>query len=597
MPGVAFSIDPDTGKPYSVLNYHNWIWEDLVSWNISWKTVKISDSANLDYISSDLHIKIKKALDYLTQQLWEKYIDIEFAYDSLNLYLLQVRPITKLPSSFYSISDVTQRYINYISSIITKKDKVFWNMIDINPEELIWKESILIQTFFSSIFPESSLWEFRSNVWYKTTDNFLKFVWNKPYIDLKENLKSFLPNTLNERETKIFEDYYINLIKNKPSLQNQLDSVLYPNSIEIVNDILIASKVDLETQKTIINKFEIFFSNLTLKFEELTNSYSEIEKELLNDLWAQNFLDLLMIDNFNWSIEELLELIKKSTYYFTAFARIFFFSSNNSNEENHKYFRNNIYQSLIINEMEKQSIDSVSYQISKWFNFLDFLDQTIYLKDKKESSIDQKEAKMIDISKVWRENIKFLFMNLFRLLWNKIVIEIEKNWLKKDDIKFIPFDKLLEFLRFEFWKNKLDYYIKKWKLRENILNSLELSWVLFNTNTLIECEKISDKGFFIWNWELEWELYYVNSLDDFLHDDYIWKIIVIENATPEIDLYLPMISWVITKNWWPLAHIAIRARELGIPAIVWSSYYEQIFLEKVKKVSIDFKNEKIDFLN
>jgi len=33
---VVFSKDPDTNKDYVVINYHSWIWEDLVSWNSSW---------------------------------------------------------------------------------------------------------------------------------------------------------------------------------------------------------------------------------------------------------------------------------------------------------------------------------------------------------------------------------------------------------------------------------------------------------------------------------------------------------------------------------------------------------------------------------
>jgi len=41
MPGVAFSVDPDTLKDYSLLNYHSWLWEELVSWNVTGTTIKI----------------------------------------------------------------------------------------------------------------------------------------------------------------------------------------------------------------------------------------------------------------------------------------------------------------------------------------------------------------------------------------------------------------------------------------------------------------------------------------------------------------------------------------------------------------------------
>jgi hypothetical protein len=61
---------------------------------------------------------------------------------------------------------------------------------------------------------------------------------DKTYVDLSQNIISFLPNTLTQEETQIFVDYYRNLIENNPELQNQLDSQLYPNSIEKVVEIL-----------------------------------------------------------------------------------------------------------------------------------------------------------------------------------------------------------------------------------------------------------------------------------------------------------------------------------------------------------------------
>ena len=44
-----------------------------------------------------------------------------------------------------------------IAHRLQKSDDVYGNMIDINPEELIGNQPALIQSFFNTIFPETSL--------------------------------------------------------------------------------------------------------------------------------------------------------------------------------------------------------------------------------------------------------------------------------------------------------------------------------------------------------------------------------------------------------------------------------------------------------
>jgi hypothetical protein len=104
---------------------------------------------------------------------------------------------------------------------------------------------------------------------------------DKAYIDLEKNIKSFLPNTLTDKEVEFFLNYYRNLINENPELQNQLDSVLYPNNLDKIVEILNGMNIIDDIKQSIIKKFEVFFSELNLKIESFTSKYDYIERKLL----------------------------------------------------------------------------------------------------------------------------------------------------------------------------------------------------------------------------------------------------------------------------------------------------------------------------
>jgi len=592
---VAFSIDPDTGKNYSVFNYHSWIWEDLVSWNVSWDTVRIFNWADQNNISNSFHKKLFMALKYIKEKLGNYDIDIEYSFDGNNLFLLQVRPVTKINWWRITSNELCERYANYISCLLNKWEVIYWNMIDINPEELIWNDPIISQTFFSKIFSEWPLIDARSDMWYFRWENFMSFLLNKPYIDLEKNIKSFMPASLTNEEMNIFILYYKKLIKSDMTLQNQLDSILYPNSIKSVISILSEEWIEGGVKDIIISKFSDFFVNVLLKFDIYVKKYSTIENKLLWRVWANSFHDLLTVSKYSWSINDLVDSIESTTYYFSIFARIFFFCSNRWDNENHDFFKSAIYQNKILEENLSLWIKIIKYQMPKWFNFTSFMPQELLLDNINTYKHDDSNIiNQIDISKVARENLKFIFMNMFRLLWIKLQEELLKKWLKLKDCENVPFDILMDYINWDINYDKIQFYIKKWNIKKEITSMLEFPQVITWENSLVEHKVLNEKWFFIWKWLLDWEICIINDLDEFQTKDYENKIIIIENATPEIDIYLSKIKWIITKNWWPLAHILIRSRELWIPAVVGSSYYDSLSKIDNINISIDFDNEFIN---
>ena len=141
---------------------------------------------------------------------------------------------------------------------------------------------------------------------------------------------------------------------------------------------------------------------------------------------------------------------------------------------------------------------------------------------------------------------------------------------------------------------RLDYCDRQeWK-KDKLRRELNIPSIFLDGNTLIENTSFENIGFFIWKWIVTGDVIYAEKISNLSWIDCRWKIIVLENATPEIDIYLWEIKWIITKNGWPLSHIAIRSRELDVPAVVGSSYYEELFLaNNPNSITIDFDSNVI----
>ena len=101
-------------------------------------------------------------------------------------------------------------------------------------------------------------------------------------------------------------------------------------------------------------------------------------------------------------------------------------------------------------------------------------------------------------------------------------------------------------------------------------------------------------GYFIGQGVLHGELLYIDDIGkiSWFRKDLTGKILLIDHATPEIDGVLSCVKGVITRVGWPLAHIAIRAREMKIPSVVWVGN-KFLALKKKNNISIDFVKKNI----
>lgn len=229
MSGVAFSIDPNNGGNYIVINYDdNTGTTDAVTSGStgSLKTFYYFKGADIRVAEPLVRvIGLVKELEILfhTQRL-----DLEFAVDEQDeLYLLQVRPlIVKMQPP--SIGD-QQEILERIGSIVRKSkghkpflygDKtVYGIMPDWNPAEIIGvRPRALAMSLYKELVTDY-IWAYqRDNYGYKNLRSFPLLIdfGGVPYIDVRVSFNSFLAKEMDDNISEKLVNYYIDqLIVNK----------------------------------------------------------------------------------------------------------------------------------------------------------------------------------------------------------------------------------------------------------------------------------------------------------------------------------------------------------------------------------------------
>ncbi len=599
---VAFSYDMDENKAYTVIQIWNGNGESLVSWKQTGETYKIHRYIDEQYIP-DYRLKaLYLAVKYLSQNYYTRYIDVEFAFTKWSNipYILQIRPVVKNNFGDHHevhIPELMYRYARMVAHRLSKSDDIFGNMIDINPEELVGNQPVLIQSFFNTIFPQSSLREGRKFLWYGTSDNILWYALWHPYISLKNDLRLFLPQELPEDIIIAFEQYYTIFIKENPSEQSSLDSKHFPNTIEQLDYILGKLNISEEQKTNTRWIFERFFWELQEKLTKFDNDMNTTLKQIfekistLTNTSIQSFWDLIHIQSTQVKpekIDELVKLIQECTYIFVIVARgAFYFNTQDSNIDE-LYFKAKKYESSIYQYMCEHEYEKIEFASVEGFNFLKKMTSEYTIEWLKSIGADSnfQEWNTVNYTSrfmVHRENIKYLFTRLFLILHNSISDT-------KLAMKYRNFGRLIQ--------DQISgiHKITGKQGREHDINDVNdmllFPGVIHRTNhMLFQKLNVSDPHY-IGKWLKRGKILFVKHVSELSGKNLEWMIICIENATPEIDIYLPKIEWILTKNGWPLAHITIRAREYGIPAVVGMGERFNA-LEKAESVEIDFFQKKL----
>ena len=220
--GVATSGDKDNLSSYYLIDY-----------NTSKDTTSVTSGNNLNesfvfYKNSSIlpkNIYLKKIIVLINKLISItnfEFIDIEFAINNKNkLYLFQCRKIVPPKSTKkvdINFDNVIKKFQNKIEKIqkpsldLYGKSTLFSVMSDWNPAEMIGiKPKILALSLYQELITDEVWAKNRAYLGYKNiTGNPLMFsILGTPYIDLRTDFNSWIPNNLSDRLSTKLVNFYI----------------------------------------------------------------------------------------------------------------------------------------------------------------------------------------------------------------------------------------------------------------------------------------------------------------------------------------------------------------------------------------------------
>jgi len=233
--GVAFTADPNTGGNYYVLNYDASTGSTSSVTDGTGTQLKTFYQFKASNTSSpglpDMVIALCRELEVLCQT---PALDIEFAIAKGKLYLLQVRPLV-LHKSLVDLEE-QQRALEQIhnklrTSILPHPDlcgqeTIYGVMPDWNPAEMIGiRPRALALSLYKEIIT-NGVWAYqRDNYGYRNLRSFPLMIDFKglPYIDTRVSFNSFLPKTLPEPLAQKLAEYYLRRLKEHPELHDKVE--------------------------------------------------------------------------------------------------------------------------------------------------------------------------------------------------------------------------------------------------------------------------------------------------------------------------------------------------------------------------------------
>ena len=302
--GVIFTREQNNGFPFTTINFTLGNKTNLITSGeqngFVFKYINSYEPKTKKFGIDKIHYFIKK----LKKCIRFNNLDIEFSISaSGKINLLQVRELnvkknnedSKVLLSYKLLEKKLNKILND-NSFLKGKSTIYSTMTDWNPAEIIGtKPNNLSYSLYSELITDY-VWS-KSRAYFNYCDlgetplmyNFL----GTPFIDLRADFNSFLPNNLNENLKNKLVNFYLNKYKKKPDFY-----------FDKVESELIIANVDFSTNKKIKifeknfnkNEIKIFIKEL----EKITNNSFEILKKsikkykkievLIQILYSKQFL-------------------------------------------------------------------------------------------------------------------------------------------------------------------------------------------------------------------------------------------------------------------------------------------------------------------
>jgi glutamine kinase len=236
MAGVAVTREPSGGGPYFVINYddHSGRCDAVTSGSAEKLKTFFCLKSRRESIPAPL-APVVELLRELEALLDRDGIDVEFAVDKHGvLYLLQVRPLVmKHPSADAEATSAAAAEIAEKVALLTRphpylhgQRSVFGVMPDWNPAEIVGlKPRPLALSLYRELITDA-IWAYqRDNYGYKNLRSFplLLSFHGLPYIDVRVSFNSFLPREMKPDLAERLANYYIERLLAQPTLHDKVE--------------------------------------------------------------------------------------------------------------------------------------------------------------------------------------------------------------------------------------------------------------------------------------------------------------------------------------------------------------------------------------
>ena len=597
-----------------------------------------------------------KKLYFLVKKLQKKLkieaLDVEFAITEKNqVSILQVRklPLLKKQNEIYDKKDFYKKYEKLEKKIKKLKKRnpnqlgkttFFGTMPDWNPAEIIGTKPMPLSLSLYQELITNNIWaENRKSYGYKNVSDshLMTTFYGTPYIDIRTDFNSWIPNNLNDKLSEKLVNYYLNNFKK---------NIQFHDKVEFK---ILFTCFNFETSKKINKLLDNFSSKekrlivSSLKnITKLTIKNTSKELDLINKLKIkQNIIErknIYWLDKIFWLIQDCKKL---GTISFAGLARAGFVAIDILNSMvNEKIIdindRNNFLNSIntVLGDLKKDrsimskkrfllkyghlrpntyEISSKNYKEGYKLYFKDKINKQTEKNFKKKFKIDYKKQKKINLflkknkfklncknlfkwmktSIESREYSKFIFTKSIDLIFNNIKKFGKRNNLTLEDLSYLKINELINF-----------YYNLELGTVENQLKKS----IIINKKNYEETSKIKLPNIILSHKEIyykEDDKVNVNFIGSKVSGEIIElidikkmnlknKIVCVENADPGYDfIFSNNIKGLITKYGGANSHMAIRCHELNIPAAigVGEELYNKI--KNVKFITLDSNSQKI----
>lgn len=651
--GVIFTRTIDMLAPYYVINYDD---QSKATDSVTSGRSKYTKTL-IRFRISEVKNKKFKNLFIVVKELEEitdcDYLDIEFAIGTEgSVYILQVRPIAignkKLPDS----SEIWN-YINKIYKKIVKLNKphpylhghntIFGIMPDWNPAEMIGVKPRPLPLSLYKEFITDRTWAYqRSNYGYRNVRSFPLMVTflGMPYIDVRVSFNSFIPADINNALALKLTNYYIEMLRRSPHSHDKVEFDIILSCYFFSIDERLKKLRSAGFTATDIDKVRKSLLGLTKNIIEPDRSVFRIDQQKIKILKVRRkkimSSKLTVLEKIYWLSEDCK---RYGTLPFAGLARAGFIAVQmlhslvdigviSLDEKNQFMASLNTTAKRMVRDRYHLSreefiefyghlrpgtydILSLRYDEAYDYYFDDYVKPVIEtrpfkLEGKKKKRLDSilKATGFVinasDLMKFfkeaieWREYAKFIFTkNVSDIL--RLIKELGKRYsLSVDELSYIDIRTLLDLYAlldhrdlFKILREEIDYNRHLYEINKYI----RLPHIILKPTDIYEFELEGGIPNFIGPNRCEAE---VVTEKEFLKRQIRGKIVFIPSADPGYDwIFSKKIVGLVTMFGGANSHMAIRAAELRIPAVIGAGEKNYNDWSVASVLEIDSENKQV----